>query len=163
MPTFVGVDPGRTGSICLLNTKTDDILFSPTPARNAKIRTTRIWGALFPLDVHYMTIAIEDVHSLHMMSAKSNFGFGYNVGAVHALFDCLGATYELVTPKVWQKAVGAPSSKSVGGPKGLKQAIAKLAIDLYPGAQLHGPKGGLLDGRTDALMIAHYLKLKHGG
>ena len=45
----------------------------------------------------------------------------------------------------------------------LKVAVANKAEGFYPEAQLHGPLGGLLDGRSDALMIAHYLKLKHGG
>ena len=36
----------------------------------------------------------------------------------------------------------------------IKKEVADIASRLYPKAELHGPKGGLLDGRSDALMIA---------
>lgn len=44
-----------------------------------------------------------------------------------------------------------------------KKTVAAKALQLYPDAELHGPKGGLLDGRADALMIAHFLTIKYGG
>ena len=38
----------------------------------------------------------------------------------------------------------------------MKKQVAEIAQSLYPTAELHGKRGGLLDGRADALMIAHY-------
>jgi hypothetical protein len=93
------------------------------------------------------------------MSAKSNFNFGYNVGAAHMLLS--GVLYtqevelELIPPKKWQKGVGI----TVSG-KAIKTAVAELARKLYPDCDIYGPRGGLIDGRADALMIAHYLYLQ---
>ena len=96
-------------------------------------------------------IMIEDVHSLHGMSAKSNFNFGYNLGAVTAICKASGLGVDKVTPKIWQKGIGIkPKDPSI------KKSVANIALSLYPTAQIHGPKGGLLDGRSDALMIAHH-------
>jgi hypothetical protein len=47
-------------------------------------------------------------------------------------------------------------------PADKKKFVASIALQLYPKAPLFGPKGGLLDGRADALMIAHYLSIKYG-
>ena len=47
-------------------------------------------------------------------------------------------------------------------PADKKKHVASIAMQLYPKANLSGPKGGLLDGRADALMIAHYLSIKYG-
>ena len=92
------------------------------------------------------------------MSAKSNFGFGRNLGTVLTIAELLtGNSPSTVTPKIWQKYIGV----TVKG-KAIKQEVAKIATKLYPTASLHGKRGGLLDGRADALMIAHY-GLKHSG
>ena len=56
-----------------------------------------------------------------------------------------------VTPKVWQKYIGVTAKG-----KAIKKQVAKIAQYLYPQAELHGKRGGLLDGRSDALMIAYY-------
>ena len=97
-------------------------------------------------------IMIEAVHSLHMMSAKSNFTFGYNLGVITALCQASGTGTDTVTPKIWQKTIGVkPKSKSI------KKDIAKICQTIYPSAGIFGPKGGLDDGKSDSLMIAHYL------
>ncbi len=96
-------------------------------------------------------IIIEDVHSLPGMSAKSNFSFGRNVERVNLLAELSGVRVELIQPKKWQKFIGVKET----GPA-IKKEVAAIAKRLYPDASLFGPKGGLLDGRSDALMIAHY-------
>ena len=98
-----------------------------------------------------VVIMIEDVHSIHNMSAKSNFSFGFNLGAVTAICKASGLGVDKVAPKVWQKVIGIkPKDPSI------KKSVGNIAQSLYPAAQIHGPKGGLLDGKSDALMIAHY-------
>ena len=92
---------------------------------------------------------------MHGMSAKSNFGFGKNLGIVTAIAEIASNTVNTVTPKIWQKYIGV----TVKG-KAIKKEVAKIAQGLYPNAELYGKRGGLLDGRADALMIAHY-GLKH--
>lgn len=99
-------------------------------------------------------IIIEDVHSLYGMSAKSNFRFGYNLGVVTSISELMDVPIHTVQPKIWQKYIGCtkPSGKA------LKKEIGNIAMTLYPVAPIHGARGGLLDGRSDALMIAHYAK-----
>jgi len=162
MASYVGVDPGAQGSLCLL----DDIgyiqFFEPPKMFESPIDLIHeiqraISGRIL---IHS---AIEDVHSMAQMAAKSNFGFGRNVQLMHTVLQLVPLKYELVTPKTWQKALNIPAKKvftSLG--KSWKQGVANVALQTYPNAKLYGPQGGLKDGRADALMLAHYLKLKYG-
>jgi len=163
MATYLGVDPGAKGYLCLLDTYNDRITFVPNPTSPSDIaHAQRLLAQEVVNDMMISKCAIEDVHSIYGMSAKSNFKFGYNVGLVTSLV-CAAPFYltpYLIQPKVWQKAIGAPSKKFLGEEMKLKEAIADIAQLLYPEVELHGPRGGLQDGKADALMLAHYLYLQ---
>ena len=157
MGLYLGCDPGAKGAYCLLDSKSGSTRFYLTPG--GKYPPGVIFQHMQADGAHLVdAAAIEDVHSLFGMSAKSNFSFGGNVQAAATLLDILmypnTDLVQKVQPKVWQKAVGI----TVKG-KEIKQAVADLAHTLYPNAALYGPKGGLMDGRADALMIAHYLSI----
>ena len=145
-----GIDPGATGAICVLD--------SHDPAHVAlldlkKHSNTDIYNWLHSqLRFRGSEIWIEDIHSMHGMSAKSNFSFGKNLGIVTTIAELMiGHLPKTVTPKIWQKYIGVTAKG-----KAIKQQVAKIAQYLYPQAELHGKRGGLLDGRSDALMIAYY-------
>jgi hypothetical protein len=153
---YMGVDPGSKGAICLL-----DPLGNIEFYANPDIKGTNSWHLFKILDKIASSLPVcyvEDVHSLYGMSAKSNFSFGRNVQAVHTLLHLVEIDFELVQPKVWQKAVGIADKKVRDDLyKGsIKQAVVARAKEIYPSATLHGPRGGILDGPADALMLAHY-------
>ena len=146
---IAGIDPGANGAICVLSSTGSA---PQVPLFDLKNKTPwEIDSWLFTYQPSF--IWIEDVHSLYGMSAKSNFSFGRNIGMLHGMCEvfCSGCPPETVTPKVWQKFAGV----TVKG-KAIKKQVAKIANTLYPAADLYGKRGGLLDGRADALMIAHY-------
>ena len=149
---IAGIDPGSNGAIAVLDSLNPD---SIALLDLKKKRSKDIWDWLKELTSND-TVWIEDIHSMYGMSAKSNFGFGRNLGIVTTIAEIiLGEPSKMVTPKVWQKYIGV----TVKG-KAIKKEVAEIAQVLYPNAELHGKRGGLLDGRADALMIAHY-GLKH--
>jgi hypothetical protein len=159
---YIGIDPGASGAVCILDPSINQTVFIDLNPK--KVPAVSVLGTLQDWHAHVgCRIAVEDVHSMANMSARSNFVFGGMLWRILTILECVPAPYEMVTPKVWQKAVGAPSRKEAGGPKELKQAVADMAQELYPSAELYGPKGGLKDGRSDSLMIAHYLRLTYGG
>ena len=147
---IAGIDPGTNGAIAVLDSLNPDSValldlkkHSNTDIHNwlhsqLRFRGTEIW--------------VEDIHSMHGMSAKSNFSFGKNLGIVTTIAELLvGHLPKTVTPKVWQKYIGITAKG-----KAIKKQVAQIASGLYPKAELHGKRGGLLDGRSDALMIAYY-------
>lgn len=160
MGIILGCDPGAKGAFCLLMPNMKDAWFFPTPG--GVMSPGVIFSQLQAAGASRITsAAIEDVHSLYGMSAKSNFSFGGNVQSAATLLEILLHPNEdlltKVQPKEWQKAVGITAKG-----KDIKTAVARIACELYPFAykQLYGPKGGLIDGRADALMIAHYAYLQ---
>ena len=149
-----GIDPGANGAIAILDSKNPDSV-ALLDLKKTTINNIHTW-LHSQLRFRGSEIWIEDIHSMHGMSAKSNFGFGRNLGSILAIIELLkGIPPKTVTPKVWQKYVGVTTKG-----KAIKKQVAQIASGLYPKAELHGKRGGLLDGRSDALMIAHY-GLKH--
>ena len=143
-----GIDPGASGAMCVLDSK------DPTYTALLDLKKHTIYEATKWLHNQQVDTAwLENVHSLFGMSAKSNFGFGRNFGIAFAIakVGTSDGSIQQVTPKIWQKYVGV----TVKG-KAIKQEVANIAQTIYPSAVIHGPQGGLLDGRSDALMIAHY-------
>lgn len=164
MTKFMGIDPGAKGSLCILDTDNKkDILFLPTPCLKMQSKRLReiIIAEHKKWPIHMA--GIEDVHAIFGTSAGSNFKFGYNTGLITGIIESTNIGLDLVQPKVWQRAIGAPTRKKAGSSMKLKKAIARIALRLYPDAKLFGPRDGLLDGRADSLMIAHYLAIKYGG
>lgn len=96
-------------------------------------------------------IMLEKVHAIQGTSAGSNFNFGYNTGGISWLSDAVGCGVDHVTPKTWQKYLGVTKKG-----KAIKKNVAELIERLYPHANIRGPRGGLLDGRSDALAVAHF-------
>lgn len=133
--------------MCALLPSTKSIAFCKNEDPKYMIR----WLNKLSIDYDIRVIMIEKVHSIQGSSAKSNFNFGRSVERVNLLADLTGESVDMVTPKAWQKHIGVTAK----GPA-IKKDVAAIAKRLYPGADLYGPRGGLLDGRSDALMIAHY-------
>jgi len=143
-----GIDPGANGAICVLDSN-DPVYIALLDLA----KTTPFDAAHWLQKQNPNTVWIEDVHSLFGMSAKSNFGFGRNLGLAIAISQIAtkGDVAKTVTPKIWQKYIGVTAKG-----KDIKKQISEIAIKLYPTANIYGKRGGLLDGRSDALMIAHY-------
>ncbi len=164
---IIGIDPGRKGALCSLDTSTKHPEFHSCPnPPSTLISNVNLFLHTYTKKVNY--IAIEDVHSIYGASAKSNFQFGRNLGMVEALAALHTLDVIYIQPKVWQKLCDikfiypdkATASQKL---KIRKKITATRCLSLYPGARIFGPKGGLIDGRTDALMIAHAIYIKIGG
>ena len=156
--TVIACDPGASGSFCCLNLdsqKQPEIHFIDN-SEPIIILDNWIKDQITAYPIRMAMI--EDVHSIFGMSAKSNFSFGRNLGTVTTLLTLQSRNFglDLVQPKIWQKYAGV---KKKG--KEIKKEVAEIAERLYPGCDIRGPEGGLLDGRSDALLIAHFCAHKY--
>lgn len=145
-----GIDPGSNGAICVLD-RNDSTYIAFCDLKKSTTYDIAIW--LFNQKVTY--IWIEDIHSLYGMSAKSNFNFGKNLGVVTTISEIISkgdnSKIRTVTPKIWQQYIGVTKKG-----KHIKKNVADIAKKLYPNVEIHGKRGGLLDGRSDACMVAYY-------
>lgn len=152
MKVWIGIDPGAKGALCALYE--DGTLEYQDYDEN----TYNLTHWLMTIDnAHDIKMCmIENVHSIFGSTAKSNFNFGFNTGILHGLVRGLGLPLDMVQPKAWQKHIGVTKKG-----KDIKKDVANICERLFPLCEIRGPRGGLLDGRSDATCVAMYCKFKH--
>lgn len=146
---YIGIDPGAKGSMCLI--ANGKVLFKDFDLKEY----SSTLKAFLDTDDTELMVAIEKVHAMPGQGVSSSFSFGQRLGELEGMLTALQIPYELVAPKDWQKACGIPAKSD-------KKGIASVMQKLYPTAELYGNKGGLRDGRSDALGLAHFIRLKYG-
>ena len=145
---YISCDPGAKGNFCALLAKQNKVIFKSNTEHPSKLIE---WINTIKTNYNLRVIMIEDVHSINQVSAKSNFSFGYNLGVVTTVAIVCQVMVDKVPPKKWQKFIGVKTNG-----KAIKKEVAEIAVRLYPNVPLYGPRGVLLDCRSDSLMIAHY-------
>lgn len=96
-------------------------------------------------------VVLEHVQAYPKNGSIGNFKMGQGFGLWQGVLAASEIPHSLVRPQRWKKAVLDSTPKT-------PQGEAAVAARLYPAiaAELRGPKGGLKEGRVDALLIAHY-------
>jgi len=176
---FLGIDPGKTGGICCLDSKESGAYLYLIPKIN-NVVDLRALGEIFDnFPVENTIITMEKIHALGQVSAKSTFEFGRIYGMLEGIFASKGFKYTLTTPKIWQKEmfegvdeIRKPSNinkngKTVKGRVDTKKMAAIACNRLFPDVDLNITEKGnksknVHDGLADALLIAEYTKRKYG-
>ncbi len=156
----VGVDPGAKGAFCLLIPETKQIMFRNTTDNGRELLD---WFNQIDAEFNLMVCMVEEVGFIRGSAGKSTINFGRSIERANIFAEIAEVSKDSVRPKAWQKFIGVVVPQNLAGeanakkrPLFIKKEVARIAKELYPKADLFGPKGGLLDGRSDALMIAHY-------
>lgn len=144
--TYIAIDPGANGCMCVL-TATPIFIDFKTQGLATYANTIR---SLQETNTDF-TIVVEQVSSRTAQGVKSVFSFGQRLGEIEGMLITLNLPWATVTPQKWQKFCGVI-------PKSGKPGIYTAISEIYPDALLLGPKGGIRDGRCDALSMAHFLK-----
>lgn len=147
MKSWLAFDPGANGSLCLLQENGDTFFVD--------FKTTGLKGYInFISTITPTMTAIEAVSAMPGQGVTSMFSFGQRYGELQGMLITLNIGYDLVRPQAWQKLAHIP-------PKSGKKGIYEVISRLYPNADLTGLKGGVMDGRCDALGLAHYLRITY--
>ena len=155
---FLGVDPGKEGALALYDTNEKRITgMYDFPIYELKGRkkhdAVQLWNlgealSLIGLECVY----VEDVGSKGFYNGKKMSGNGelsYCAGLLKMMFVALKTRIEYVNPQQWKRVMRCPAEKT---------ASVQRADQLFP-TQRHifrGPRGGALDGRAEAAMLALY-------
>jgi hypothetical protein len=97
---------------------------------------------------------IERQHAVHGQGLASTFTIGVGYGRILGVAAALGLRRELVRSQDWQKVMLRGEAKASG--KDLKRLYVEVAERLFPRVAFRGPRGGLLDGKAAAALIAEY-------
>lgn len=164
---FNGIDPGFTGAIGQITAAGDRVRVWDIPTKmrgNAKRYRAydlhRLWEVL--RESHLggpIVFGLENPTTRPGDGAERMLRFGRGIGNLEAMIVCLtGSEPEYVPPHLWKGRLGLRGKD--------KDDKSRLGVSLfkryYPDheALLYGPKGGLKDGRLDALLIAHWMRVR---
>jgi crossover junction endodeoxyribonuclease RuvC len=162
MGIFIGVDPGLSGAIAIIDEHAQNVVVYDTPTitfkKGKKNKTEYNIAAIHCLLCEYRDSQLPVCAFMEKMQSmppgiriQATFSLGYCQGLFEGLFAALGIPYQLVISKHWQK------HWQITKPKGDTKAQSyQIASRLFPEAELTGPKGGKKDGRCDALLIAEW-------
>jgi crossover junction endodeoxyribonuclease RuvC len=153
---YLGIDPGLTGAIALLNERElVEVIDLPTmPVGkgegrvknqiNAAAFAESVRGLLSKFDTRLepVTVFIEKAFVMPDQGIAGAFSFGDTVGCIRGVVVTLGLPIEWVTPQSWKKFFKLPKEKDVA---------RSVAINLYPKAPLNLKKH---HNRAESILIA---------
>lgn len=147
MLVWVGIDPGLKGAVAII-------------AENGTVEVLD-WSNVQDMYTHLkmldtqcclQLVVLEKVSVQKSDGAKSATTFQQHVGMWKAILDLLKLPWVEVMPQRWM--MGRLPRKS--GPND-KPSVPYVQAR-YPDVSLIGPRGGVKDGRADALCIAEFAK-----
>lgn len=155
--TTVGIDPGLTGAIAVINSK-GSITLHDCPTLSIGKKTVYYPLGMVTLlkncqqEDNQVYVAIEKVHSMPGQGVSSTFMFGEGFGLWLGILAALDIPHELITPQAWKKGMMDGQTKD-------KDASRLVAVRLFPSAaeQMKLKKH---HGRADALLLAEFARRK---
>lgn len=148
----LGVDVGGKGALALICTATATLALLDMPteiATGGKSVTSPLGVAQAIQAAAPDAIFIEHVTASPQMGVTSSFQFGRAYGIVLGAAAGVEATLWPVRPAEWKRRLQVPADK--------RQSVTR-ATQLLPAAhaEFRGPRGGVVDGRAEAAMVALY-------
>lgn len=160
MGVIAGLDPGNEGALAFLDP--ERALMRIVDIETFEFRTTKNNKKIDPFHIARELSAqevahayIEDVTSSPQMGVVGAFSFGEGKGILIGSTAALGIPTTMVRPQQWKSAMRVAADKRMATARAsqLLPALAPL---------FKGPRGGTLDGRAEAALIALYGAMELG-
>jgi hypothetical protein len=160
----VGIDPGKHGAVAWMDGERKVIEVRDCPLAGSSLDYAAMDDLLANAQLagqgDDVRAVVEDTISVpHVVATGARFlpasdkTLHLSLGAWLALLGARGISTEVVHPKTWKRAMLA----GVANDKAMEANVCKQLFQGHAVAsQLHGPRGGMRDGRVDALLIAEY-------
>lgn len=154
---FCGIDIGLTGAVALEHSTGQLQLFD----LNSPVEFFEVGNLLATMFDDSPTHVMVEAPSSRPGNAKqSDLKTWFNAGQIIGSLRSCGYHPTIIDAKAWQKPLMIKASSR--NKKEHKLEIAEHAKKHFPKAKIFGPRGGLKDGRSDALMILKFLKDRIG-
>lgn len=164
---YVGIDIGLSGGIAVIDDENNCMLwempvFSVIKGKSKKksidepelIDIFKNLKILNTEDNQKVFICLEKQASRHKQGVVSVFKLGFQYGLVKGIIRTLELPFEYISSKEWQSEFGIVGSNDT------KFASYEKASSLFPLAKLKTDRGRILDGLSDALCMAEYIRRK---
>ena len=165
---FAGVDPGRKGAIAWMNSTRTKVEICDVPIRDGDYDVVAMANIVKLIQAQasdltpcglcpgQIVMALEWVHAMPT-DGKCSLGELMRCrGIWEGILGACGIVPMHADPSVWKRTMLA------GLPKG-KQTSIDQASRIFPAQSelFYGERGGLKDGRAEALLLAEYARRKH--
>ncbi|MEL6984609.1 MAG: hypothetical protein AAFO29_19430 [Actinomycetota bacterium] len=150
MTCIIGVDPGLSGAIALLDHLGELISVNDMPVIDGRVTAAllNVWSNEHAITGPKPVVGIEFVHSMPKQGVASSFKFGASWGLVHGYFGGAGHRVIDVRPQDWKKRFHLGKDK---------EKARRLAIERWPDhAQAFARKKDA--GRAEAALIAEHVR-----
>jgi hypothetical protein len=144
----IGIDPGATGWIVAVDS--DGIVWS-SELPTADGGVTAILCERADL---FVFVERQQPMPRDKRGVIGGFRSGYGYGRIMEAVVGLHMRHQLVRSQDWQRVMLRGEPKARG--RELKETYTRVAERLWPRIAFRGPRGGLLDGKAAAAMIAEY-------
>lgn len=157
--TYMGIDPGKKGCMCLLAYWEHEIVNIHFIPWNENMKNIQIdFRHLINKEIEFPSLCIlEKVHAMPKQGVTSSFTFGQGYGKWIAFLELQNIPFRMIPPQQWQK--GLVSKKDGDG--SIKKAVEVTCNRLFPKHKqlLYNKRGTYQDGCGDALLMAYKAKL----
>ncbi len=150
MKAWIGWDPGTSGAMALI-TEVGGAAVVDWTLELEMYEMLKGWKMFY----HIVAVAVEKQHGRPGNSSASDTTFQQHTGACRCIVKLAGFEPVDVRPQEWMKR-RVPAKAS---PKD-KPSVPYIRKK-YPYVNLSGPRGGIKDGRADAICIAEWCKEVH--
>ena len=151
---IIGIDPGLSGGIAILEDKKIKELFDMPVMPDGKKNKRQLNSALLVKlikdnikDLEDTMMIVEQVNAMPGQGVTSMFNFGQTFGAIKGICAALGLPIFFVRPAKWKKHFELINSS--------KDASRTKAIEMYPSISEQLSKKKDVN-KSDALLIARY-------
>lgn len=130
MRHFLGIDPGKSGAIAVLDDKGAIEQVYDMPVVGGQVSGVLLCDIIDSIAVDMdddllvdLTAVVEQVHSMPRQGVVSSFDFGKSYGIVVGVLAATRIRTEYVTPNRWKKALRLTADK---------EQARRRALDLWP-------------------------------
>ena len=151
---IIGIDPGLSGGIAILEDNIIKVLFDMPVMSDGKKNKRQLNSALLVKlikdnikDTEDTVMVVEQVNAMPGQGVTSMFNFGQTFGAIKGICAALGLPIFFVRPAKWKKHFELINSS--------KDASRTKAIEMYPSISEQLSKKKDVN-KSDAILIARF-------
>jgi len=154
----VGIDPGRKGAIATIEcaTRTPHVWAMPDHGEERGVDVWAVDAILAEIPATGACVGLEWNSGRPGEVPDFAYRFGLQTGQLDALLWARGFDILHLASNKWTSRLGLPG-KSHHGALEQRAALWDAIYPPYKGL-IRGPRGGILDGPLDALLIAEYIR-----
>lgn len=148
---IIGIDPGNTGAICIIDGKEIENIVMPLV--DGQVDEKALSELFLEIASEIKHVYLEEIFGLSKCSASSMLNFGRGHGKIVGILTAYKIPFTLVRPQVWQKEMLVKGIAGTTKERALKTVRkAYKHINFLATDRSKVPHAGIVD----AVLIAHY-------